>query len=506
MGSAPTGFDQLAQAGVQSGYDQIQRKRDAVTEQRLSREQLLRDAALRGEVPLGDAAKGIDSLYAHEPQESRMSRVGQFLRTVTGQKQQGRPAPTSGPQASSVAPTGPAPQQNGYMDVLSRAKTPQQVQQESQQSQQDSEISGYGAKFEAYKKAAAGKTAEEQAQLAQMFGIAPKVNVKNVRLQDGSVIGMDINQGLPPGASLAPTAGASKVVQLSDKEGKPFYGTESGGKFYDSSGNAVPDAKPFVKAGNTSPGQQYMNLYAKKLLADHKQGPPLTPQEAASLQAAGSELGYAGVARANAMAEAQARYGITNVTGDDGTEIAVTRKQAAVRAQGGNPYSSGTVGAPTGEEKTRQDFATSMTNRITRMREIIKHHPEIFGPVGGRTMKASVWIGSQDPDAQIFLNDSTVLADHSAAVFGSRSQKVAEMLQQVQSNPNTNPAALDAGLAEAGSIAQDFMNPGGRLPSASKGPGPKKSAAHTYAIDDQGKRRKVLDSKAQLPQGWKWAD
>jgi hypothetical protein len=30
--------------------------------------------------------------------------------------------------------------------------------------------------------------------------------------------------------------------------------------------------------------------------------------------------------------------------------------------------------------------------------------------------------------------------------------------------------------------------------------------AHQYAIDENGKKRKVLDPKAQLPKGWKWAD
>jgi hypothetical protein len=42
-------------------------------------------------------------------------------------------------------------------------------------------------------------------------------------------------------------------------------------------------------------------------------------------------------------------------------------------------------------------------------------------------------------------------------------------------------------------------------PSSSNAPSPP-GAVHQYAIDDKGKRRKVLDLKAALPAGWSWAD
>ena len=61
--------------------------------------------------------------------------------------------------------------------------------------------------------------------------------------------------------------------------------------------------------------------------------------------------------------------------------------------------------------------------------------------------------------------------------------------------PEINPKYIQwwddgARKAKGGPVSSQAPKPGG----------------HTYAIDDNGKRRKVLDPNAQLPKGWKWAD
>jgi hypothetical protein len=57
----------------------------------------------------------------------------------------------------------------------------------------------------------------------------------------------------PEGWNATQGNAAPRVIQLAGPDGKPFYGTESGGKFYDAAGKEVPDAKPFVKPGAQSP-------------------------------------------------------------------------------------------------------------------------------------------------------------------------------------------------------------------------------------------------------------
>jgi hypothetical protein len=62
--------------------------------------------------------------------------------------------------------------------------------------------------------------------------------------------------------------------------------------------------------------------------------------------------------------------------------------------------------------------------------------------------------------------------------------------------PAINPRYLDwwrQGARTAKGIPQSSQSP--QMPGS-----------HQYAIDADGKRRKVLDPKATLPQGWKWAN
>lgn len=250
-----------------------------------------------------------------------------------------------------------------------------------------------------------------------------------------------------------------------------------------------------------TPSAQYANLTAKKILADKKQGPPLTNEESAQLEGAKGALTVAGIARANAFAQAAAANNLTVVTGDDGEDVLATRKQAVDAANSGKPMTAGVVGAPTGEDKQTQMFANSSLNRLKEMRSIVQKHPEIFGPAGGRKMKVSVWLGTQSPEAQKFRQDAQFLAEHSTAVFGGRAASTVEELKKIESDPTANPDALLAGFDSDEATLNDFTRAGGRLPA------PKKQAAPAPKAGAKEKKNAAGDTVVQGPDGkWKLKD
>ena len=220
-----------------------------------------------------------------------------------------------------------------------------------------------------------------------------------------------------------------------------------------------------------TPSAQYANLLSKKILADKKQGPALTNEENAQLAGAKGALTVAGIARANAFAQAAAANNLTVVTDENGEDVLVQRSQAVEAAKSGKPMTAGIVGAPTAHDEQTQQYAISSLDRLKEMRSIVNKHPEIFGPAAGRTMKASVWLGTQSPEAQKFRNDAQFLAEHSTAVFGGRAASTVEELKKVESDPSANPDGALAGFDSDESTLNDFINPSGRLPA------PKKSAA-----------------------------
>ena len=161
--------------------------------------------------------------------------------------------------------------------------------------------------------------------------------------------------------------------------------------------------------------------------------------------------------------------------------------QHAIKTHAKSPQSNEyKAGAPTAHDKTTQAFAQSGLDRLKEMRSIVNAHPEVFGPAAGRTMKASVWLGSQSPEAQKFQNDAQFLAEHSTAVFGGKAASTVEAMKNIMANPNTNPEALLAGFDSDESTLKDFINPGGRL----TGPqGPK--ATEVNGMKGKGGRIKV---------------
>lgn len=102
---------------------------------------------------------------------------------------------------------------------------------------------------------------------------------------------------------------------------------------------------------------------------------------------------------------------------------------------------------PTAQQVGKADLAKSASEQMDDMRRIITAHPEVFGPVAGRTTQFENWLGSEDPDAKRFATAQTVAADHMVGTFGARGgamvQEMKNALAQFKDNPQAGLAALD---------------------------------------------------------------
>ncbi len=103
---------------------------------------------------------------------------------------------------------------------------------------------------------------------------------------------------------------------------------------------------------------------------------------------------------------------------------------------------------PTGTQRVRGDLATSAQHQLEDMRDIVKKHPEYFGPGAGRKQEFVNWIGSQDKDAQRFRTARTILGDHEAGTFGGRSDQTVRNLEAAAGVFKDNPDAILGGLEQ----------------------------------------------------------
>ena len=290
----------------------------------------------------------------------------------------------------------------------------------------------------------------------------------------------------PPAAKFTQLAGAAGQPQLGP-DGKSYvvYGKNADGQVVAQPvgpGYKPPAAKPL------SPSAQYTNLLAKQIMANKKQGPPLTNEESAQLTASQSALDIAGITRAQAFAQAAAANNLVAVTDpDSGMDSLVPRSQALAAAKSGQPYLAGAVSAPTGMDKKNQMLAQSAITQIDSMERVLAADPNLTGPGNGQITRLQTWLGTQDPGAQQFLAAATFLSEHGVGVFGGRNIHSIEDLQNLMGNLKTNPAALKAALEQARTTMAPWATAGGRLPGprAASAPGNTitlKSGGKTYNI------------------------
>lgn len=111
---------------------------------------------------------------------------------------------------------------------------------------------------------------------------------------------------------------------------------------------------------------------------------------------------------------------------------------------------------PTGQMLTKGQYAKSALTQIGRMKQIVAAHPEVFGPVSGRKTDFKTWIGSEIPDAKEFQSALKITADHSAALFGGRSNYIVKELKEALGQFKDNPAAALAGMKPFEVAAAEF--------------------------------------------------
>jgi hypothetical protein len=270
---------------------------------------------------------------------------------------------------------------------------------------------------------------------------------------------------------------ASRISQLTGDAGKPYKGND--GQYYvnakDATGAIIqmplgPNYQPPAPKPATSPSAIFANLLTKQILASKRQGPPLSAQESAQLVATRAALDEAGVARANAMAQANAANHLYLVTDPNtGMETAIPVAAGIAAYNQGTPFLAGAVSAPTGSDKKNSILAQSAIQQVNRMQSILKADPKLTGPGSGQLTRLQMWLGTQDPDAQQFLISSLLASEHGVAVFGGRNIHTISDLQNALGSMKTNPAALSAALDVVKETMAPFATAGGRLPAPGTG-------------------------------------
>lgn len=157
---------------------------------------------------------------------------------------------------------------------------------------------------------------------------------------------------------------------------------------------------------------------------------------------------------------------------------------------------------PTAQERNKGDLAQSVNLQVKTMREILDKRPDFFGPGNGRINKLMMAIGNNDPDALRYKAAADYLAEHSAAMFGSRASSIIHDLQQLNS-PHFNVEALKAALDQAEQTAHGFSVAG--VPRTA---GSNANAAHAepsgliFARDSNGQLHQA-PAGSSIPAGWK---
>ncbi len=258
-------------------------------------------------------------------------------------------------------------------------------------------------------------------------------------------------------------------------------------------GYTPPPPKP-----PTSPAGIYANLLTKQILANQKQGPPLTNEEAAQLRAERAALDEAGVARANALAQANAAnhlYVVTDPTTGAETVIPVASGIAAYNH--GQPFLAGAVSSPTGLDKKNQMLAQSAIQQVNRMERILTFDPNLTGPGAGQLTQLQMLFGTQDPDAQQFLISSLLGSEHGVAIFGGRNIHTIQDLNNALGSFRANPAALKAALDVIKETMTPWLTAGGRLPAPGGAPGNGKG--NTSKTPTAGAKQYSLRTAMALP-------
>lgn len=180
------------------------------------------------------------------------------------------------------------------------------------------------------------------------------------------------------------------------------------------------------------------------------------------------------------LSEAQfsARYHGTDTSGEALPGAMMTDDNRPV----GSAFSANV--RPTGTERNKADLANSAASQIGDMKTIIAKRPDIFGPAAGRKTDMTVWLGSQDPDAQRFRAARTIAGDHLAGTFGGRSEAALHALDNALGQFKDNPEAAMAGLDQLAGANKSFQKAGTVRSAGSQAQAPSAPSGKEVSLKD----------------------
>jgi hypothetical protein len=154
-----------------------------------------------------------------------------------------------------------------------------------------------------------------------------------------------------------------------------------------------------------------------------------------------------------------------------GTDAQGNALPGAMLLEDGTPV--GTANAenlrPTAKQRDKVDLANNAIENINAIKEVVNRRKDLFGPTAGRGTNLSVWLGSQDPDAQRVRAAMEGGSLALAGIHGTRGQYSVAGLQKMLGDFKSNPAALNAGLDQLIQSSKSFHNPGGLRVAGERG-------------------------------------
>jgi hypothetical protein len=415
--------------GWQTG-ENIESQRQARTQQLEDEQRQTKEAALLNQLSTGAITPaaygaGVSDLYAHEPAESRLGRIGRGLERAVGLKKQA----TAQQQRADAAQAAKFSPRANYAQIEAGAKTPEQLAAEQQQQQLQYQGQLGEQKTEQERQAAIRSIADFRAQYKQAIGNDPP---------------LDVMQAI----TLSTFGGPQTVSAL--EQGQNLKARQD----YQ---NAILDLREKTLALN-------------KAKFDASQDPN-NPQFKLNLQKVQAEMQHSQAYWIRAQAGV---YGAVNGKPLPGAILDANDQPI------GSQFQSNV--RPTGTQRERATLAGSALDQMKGMTDLLTSRPDLFGPRAGRITSFTQWVGSQDPDAQKFAAAARTAADHLAGVFGGRSQAALASIYDIIGKNLTNPQAAIAAInqmARAADIIQgmgSYRTVGGGAASPTgggRGPAPK---------------------------------
>lgn len=365
------------------------RQQQLQDQQRQSQENALQSQLASGAITGLDYSKGINDLYAHEPAESRLGRIGRGLERAVGMKKRAA-AQAQAAQAKVAALPSPRADLNR---IEAGAKTPEQLAAEKSAAQ----LSYQG-------QVGAQKQAQDRAASLQ--------NVQDFKDTYKRMTGKDPSPDMLEAFTVS-ALGGDKVLSTMEQA------------------TALKAREDYQ---NATIGLRQAELALNQAKFDASQDPK-NPAFQLKLK------------QAQTAAERAQSYWVRAQAAVWGTVNGQPLPGAMVDAEGAPVGSSfqGNV-RPTGTQRERATLATSARDQLADADSILRKNKNLFGPGRGQYTSLKQWFGTASPDALAYQAAIVTATDHLMGVFGGRStyagQKIAGLVDNFKQNPDATVAAL----------------------------------------------------------------